>query len=103
MLSINMTKKRNRWPGRQILFLLFSIFPFYILGQPTGATITNPIVIGTYGQGTYSYSDTKNNNTANGYQNNMGQSSDDIYYKIIVQGTTQFNLSLCSSTFDTYL
>jgi hypothetical protein len=85
------------------LFLFF-LLPFSaVMAQPTGATINNPIMIGTYGQGTYTYSDTKNNGTANGFQNNMGQSSDDIYYKIVVQGTTQFSLSLCSSTFDTYL
>jgi len=106
MFSIYLAKGRQiKWIDfvTRNLFLLCLLFPSYIKAQPTGATINNPIEIGSYGQGTYSYSDTKNNSTSNNFQNNMGQNSDDIYYRVTVQGTTTFDLSLCSSTFDTYL
>lgn len=67
--------------------------------------MNNPIIIGTYSGGSFTYSDSRNNNTAYGYQNNYGQSSDDIYYKFTVLGTTQIDLLHCSSPgqIDTYL
>ena len=83
------------------LFLLFA--PLYSLAQPTGARITNPIIMGTYPAGTHSYNDTKNNSTANGYLHDYGQASDDIYYTFTVQGNTQISISHCSSAFDTYM
>ncbi|MCD2425097.1 DUF6443 domain-containing protein [Niabella pedocola] len=84
------------------LFLSFFL-PTQAFSQITGANITNPVIIGNYAAGSYSYSDTKNNSTSNGYGNDIGQSSDDIYYKLTVQGNTQISIALCNSTFDTYL
>lgn len=71
--------------------------------EPVGARITDPIVIGTYGSGSYSYIDTVNNSVYNGYLDNYGQSSDDIYYQLTLQGTKRVNISHCQSGFDTYL
>lgn len=85
-----------------ILFLL-CLSPLYSYGQPTGARITNPIVMGVYGGGTFSYSDTKNNGTIFGYLNDYGQPSHDIYYRFTVQGTARVDISHCSSGFDTYM
>jgi len=73
-----------------------------VFAQPAGATINNAINFGTIIPGT-SYSDTKNNSPSNGFQNNMGQASDDIYYKFTLSSYAEVKLSHCSSGFDTYL
>jgi RHS repeat-associated protein len=85
-----------------IVLVVLSI-PFILKAQPVGANMSNPVVIGNYTQGTYSYTDTKNNTTSNGYLNDIGNASDDIYYRLTVQGTSTINISLCGATFDTYL
>src|SRR5690349_8680570 len=84
-----------------LLIILFS--SIISVAQPTGAHMSNPIIMGTYSAGTFSYSDMKNNSTANGYTNDMGQVSDDIYYRFVVQGSTTITLSTCSTTYDTDL
>ncbi|HEY8687689.1 MAG TPA: PPC domain-containing protein, partial [Chitinophagaceae bacterium] len=85
-----------------ICVLMFS--PLFSFSQITGATINNPIIMGTYAGGTFTYSDTKNNSTINGYGNEFGQSSDDIYYRFTVQAGTQITISHCGSQVsDTYL
>ncbi len=99
-----LTKKK-----RDILIPLFMLviavifYPLCSFAQPTGATISNPVVMGSYGGGSFSFTDTRNNSTSNGYQNNYGQGSDDIYYQFTVQGSTEIDISHCSSAFDTYL
>lgn len=62
--------------------------------------MSNPIVMGTYAAGTYTYTDARNNSS---YGNDYGQASADIYYKFTVQGTTQISISTCGSGWDTYL
>ena len=79
-----------------IVLVLFA--PLYSLAQ--GANMNNPIVMGDYSGGGISYSDTRNNS---GYVNDYGQPSEDIFYKFTVQGTTEINISTCSSSIDTYL
>jgi RHS repeat-associated protein len=82
-----------------ISLLLFSfLLPSFSFSQ--GANMGNPIVMGTYGEGTHSYSDTRNNT---GYGNDYGQASEDIFYKFTVQGNTTVTISTCASTFDTYI
>jgi RHS repeat-associated protein len=96
--------KENKMQTRLLLLIIALLSMAVIQAQPIGATINNPIVIGTYGSGTYSYSDTKNNTTSNGFQHNIGQPSDDIFYKITLLATTQLSISLCeTSNLDTYL
>lgn len=85
-----------------ILFFLF-LFCTDLFAQPVGSNMTNPIIMGTYAGGTYTYSDTKNNRVTFGYGDDMGQPSDDIYYQFTIQGTASVDISHCSSTFDTYM
>ncbi|MDB5221575.1 MAG: repeat-associated core domain protein [Chitinophagaceae bacterium] len=95
--------KRNFLIHVCILLFIVLFSPLCSFAQPVGATINNPIVMGTYAGGSFNYNDTKNNSTSNGYQNNYGQPSDDIYYRFTVQGSTQIDISHCSSGFDTYM
>ena len=82
----------------------FLLFPAWAYAQPVGANMNNPVILGSYGTGTYAYSDTKNNSTSNGYINDYGQLSDDIYYKFTIQGSTQITISHCGSELsDTYM
>jgi RHS repeat-associated protein len=85
------------------LVTLICFLPAWAFAQPTGANMNNPIVMGTYGIGTYNYSDTRNNVTSNGYGNDYGQPSHDIFYRFTVQGETQITISHCASNFDTYV
>ncbi len=70
--------------------------------SPPGANINNPIDLGSI-SGNFTYSDTKNNSTYNGYGNDIGQSSDDIYYKFQLTNAADIDISHCLSSFDTYL
>ncbi len=82
-----------------ICFVLLSLSPSSA-AQSLGENMSNPIVMDTYGGGTFSYMDTKNNGS---YANDYGQASGDIFYKFTVQGSTQINISHCASGFDTYM
>lgn len=82
-----------------ILFLCLKISAF---AQPAGANMANAINAGSLSPGV-TFTDTKNNSPANGYGNDMGQSSDDIYYKFTLSSNTDVNISHCSSAFDTYM
>ncbi|TAE42969.1 MAG: hypothetical protein EAY66_00315, partial [Sphingobacteriales bacterium] len=73
-----------------------------LFAQIIGANSTNPINVGTLPIGA-SYSDTKNNSPANGYGNDIGQPSDDIYYRFTLTTKSKVKLSHCSASFDTYL
>ncbi|MEI9942915.1 MAG: DUF6443 domain-containing protein [Chitinophagaceae bacterium] len=85
--------------------LLMLLQPFISLAQPTGATISNPIIMGTYGAGTFTYNDTRNNSPANNFGNEIGNSSPDIFYRFTIQGpvSAAVIISHCGSDFDTYL
>jgi len=88
---------------QQKLFFVFCLFIFSslpLIGFTQGINMSNPIVMGTYSTGTYSYNDTRNNS---GYSNDYGQASDDIFYRFTVLGTTTISISTCGSGFDTYL
>lgn len=86
-----------------IVVVVLFLCPLRLFAQPVGANMSNPIVAGTYGAGTFTYSDTKSNATANGYGNDYGQPSHDIYYRFTVQGTADVDISHCASGFDTYV
>ncbi|HEY1025779.1 MAG TPA: hypothetical protein VGE26_11485 [Sphingobacteriaceae bacterium] len=60
-----------------ILFLFGTINAY---AQPAGADLYNAINAGTLSAGSTS-TDTKNNSPSNGYGNDIGQLSDDIYYR----------------------
>jgi|GEM_PF-5418983 len=72
--------------------------------SPTGATISNPILAGTFIVNNCSpYQNIQNNDPANGFGNEYssptytnGQASDDIYYKFIVQYGSPMYFSACS-------
>ncbi|HWJ25821.1 MAG TPA: DUF6443 domain-containing protein, partial [Flavisolibacter sp.] len=79
-------------------FLVLFLLPVFCFSQ--GTNMSNPIVMGTYSAGTYSYNDSRNTSS---YGNDYGQSSPDIFYKFTVNGTTTINVSTCGSGWDTYL
>ncbi|MEN5194498.1 DUF6443 domain-containing protein [Sphingobacterium faecium] len=69
-----------------------------------GIELSDAILIGNYTVGgSYSYHDNRSNVASEGYGNEMGQPSDDIYYKLIVNNTSTVSASLCGSDFDTRL
>lgn len=99
-------KKRRQIKISFFLLTFFFLILIQVTGQPAGSTIYNPIILNggsAYSAGSFSYSDTKNNSVANGFTNDMGNASDDIYYKVVISNTAQVSVSLCASTFDTYL
>jgi RHS repeat-associated protein len=98
MYTINFKEKSVRKLILLIAFFITIVSTTKSYSQ--GATMANPIVMGTYSAGTSGYTDTRSNV---GYGNDYGQSSEDIFYKFIVQGTTQVNISHCGSGFDTYM
>lgn len=79
--------------------MLFS--PFVASSQPIGANINNPINAGTFPGVTFS--DNKSNSTSNNYGNDIGYSSDDIFYKVTLTSPGKLVMSTCQSTFDTYI
>ncbi len=85
-----------------VILLLSFCFKFKGYAQPVGATMYNPVNVGSLAVGS-SYTNTKNNATVNGYGNNIGQASDDIFYKFVLNTAAKVNLSHCASGFDTYM
>jgi len=83
--------------GFFLLFLISNI----IYAQPVGSNRSNPINVGAFPRA--EYSDTRNNSSGNGYGNDMGQISDDIYYKINVTVPGELEVATCMSTMDTYI
>lgn len=69
-----------------------------------GSLFSNAINVGVLSSGA-SYSDTKNNTPGNGYGNELGQPSEDIFYKFTLNSSTltEVTISHCGSAFDTYL
>jgi hypothetical protein len=72
------------------------------LGKPMGANISYPIDAGIFTT-PRTYVNTQNNATINGYGNDYGQLSDDIYYKFKVVRESDVDISHCASAFDTYV
>ncbi|MBC7387837.1 MAG: VCBS repeat-containing protein [Opitutaceae bacterium] len=69
----------------------------------TGSNFTYPINIGTLAQGAV-YTSTQNNNPANGFKNDVGQASDDIFYSFTITQQANVSISHCNSTiYDSYL
>ncbi|OGX85366.1 DUF6443 domain-containing protein [Hymenobacter glacialis] len=69
---------------------------------PAGATMTNPVNVGSLACGT-NYSDTKNNARSNCFGNEYGEASDDIYYKFTVPSAMEVTLSNCALGYPTLL
>jgi len=95
--------------GNRIKLVLISAIALLCLSAlPARAQIPgsryNPINAGSFGScGSSSFMDYQNNNPSNGFGDNYGQSSDDVWYTFTVNSTIQINISLCGSNFDTYL
>lgn len=85
-----------------VILSLLLCLNFNSYAQPAGANMYNPINVGTLNVGN-TYTDTKNNSTVNGFENNIGQASDDIYYLFTISTASKVNLSHCASGFDTYM
>lgn len=85
-----------------IIILIVLLVGLKVWAQPVGASISNPIDAGTLIPGV-TFSDTKNNSPSNGYINNIGQASDDIYYRFTLASNAEVNISHCASGFDTYM
>jgi hypothetical protein len=71
-----------------------------IIGAVAGANMSNAIDAGNL---TSAFTDTRSNATANGYGNDYGQPSDDIYYTFTLTSSSEVEISHCASGFDTYL
>ncbi|WP_207516111.1 DUF6443 domain-containing protein, partial [Longitalea luteola] len=79
--------------------LLFTLLtPLTLLSQ--GNNMSNPIIMGTYGNGTHEYHDQRHNYN---YGNDFGDASPDIFYSFTVQGMARISIQTCASQFDTYL
>ncbi|MGB4776353.1 MAG: T9SS type A sorting domain-containing protein [Daejeonella sp.] len=88
---------------KMFALLSFSLITgFSVSAQPIGSTLAKPVQVGTLSPGIV-FSDTKNNASANGYLNNIGNPSDDIYYKFTISSGAMVSISHCTSGFDTYL
>lgn len=87
-----------------LLFALFFTRGVSALAQsdPEGAHFYNAINAGTLSPGV-PFSDTRNNSTYNGYVNDMGQPSDDIFYTFTLSSNAEVSISHCASAFDTYM
>ncbi|MFC5285336.1 T9SS type A sorting domain-containing protein [Pedobacter alpinus] len=85
-----------------ITVILFLCLKTIVLAQPIGSNMYNPVNVGSLNVGN-SYNDTKSNSTTNGFGNNIGQPSDDIFYKFTLPVAAKVNLSHCASGFDTYM
>lgn len=94
--------KKNYFLKIFCLVYLGLLISINAIAQPIGANINNPIYAGTLSPG-ITYSDTKNNSPSNGYLNDIGQSSDDIYYRFTIANPSDVQISHCSSAFDTYM
>ncbi|GAA4314478.1 DUF6443 domain-containing protein [Compostibacter hankyongensis] len=77
------------------LGLLLAWLPRLCLGQ--GTNMSDPIIVGTYGNGTYTYNDTRNSSS---YGDDYGQPSPDVWYRFSVAGNAQISISTCNSSFD---
>ncbi len=67
------------------------------------ANMSSPQVMGSYTGCNDTYTDTRSNAPSSGYGNDMGQPSDDIYYRFTLTGNANVTISTCGSGFDTYL
>lgn len=85
-----------------VILLLSFCLKFQGYAQPAGSNMYNPVNVGSLAVGS-SYTNTKNNATANGYGNSIGQASDDVFYKFTIPVASKVNLSHCASGFDTYM
>ena len=71
-------------------------------GSPYGDNYACPYDKGSIGIGG-SWSAYHSNVPGNGYSNDIGEVSDDIFYKFNLTADAQVTISTCGSTFDTYL
>ncbi len=72
------------------------------LAQVSGYSMSNPITAGTYSS-SGSFSNTQNSLTG-GFTNNYGNAANDVWYRFTLSSTAaSVGVSLCGSTFDTYL
>ncbi|MES2645572.1 MAG: DUF5675 family protein [Bacteroidota bacterium] len=102
--SIRKYVLQTRRALRLLIFIIGINLPLSLTAQISGSNFNSPIVMGVYGQGTFNYSDTRNNNISQGFLNDYGQSSDDIYYKFTIEGTALVNISHCGSLInDSYM
>ncbi|MGF7075826.1 DUF6443 domain-containing protein [Mucilaginibacter sp. 3215] len=88
---------------KKTFILLILLAGITVQAFSQGTTMGTAINAGSYSV-SGSYSDTKTNTTANGFVNNYGQASPDVWYSFTIGGSTNsVNVSLCESNFDTYL
>ena len=68
-----------------------------------GRDFVSPIQVGILSYGT-NYSNTQNNNPSNGFKNDVGQPSDDIFYSFTISQNSNVVISHCNSSLsDTYI
>ena len=92
-------KKKSLFIVYKITGILATLLlPLFTISQ--GANMSNPIIMGTYGTGSYTYNDSRNTSS---YGNDHGQTSADIFYSFTVNSTTTIDISTCGTAWDTYL
>ena len=69
-----------------ILIGMLLSLKLHAFGLPIRANLSNPIDLGTL-ISSNTISDTKSNATANGFGNNYGQASDDIFYACVCRNS----------------
>ena len=62
----------------------------------------DPIQVGTLYWGNTFY-DSQDNSSYNGFGDDFGQSSDDIFYKFSLSASSEVSISHCGSGIDTYM
>ena len=86
----------------------YAIFLFFIFqsaesrAQGAGTNYFDPIYVGNMYPGS-SYSDLRNNDSSNGFSNNIGQPSNDIWYIFSINSGATVNISHCGTGMDTYI
>jgi RHS repeat-associated protein len=82
--------------------VLFITFIQYTAKAQTGSSYLSPINFGVLHSGC-SFGDLKTNSSANGFNNTIGQPSNDIWYMFTLNAPMTVNISNCGSSIDTYL
>jgi RHS repeat-associated protein len=87
-----------------ILLVLLAGMVIRAFAQMPGSSMSSPIGAGNYNS-SGTYADSKSNVAGNGFTNNYGQSSNDVWYSFSIgsANSNTVSISLCGSNFDTYL
>ena len=96
----------GQWKGvvSALCAAFFLLCPARLMGQ-TGNTMSNPIVVGTFGSSYYQYTSSQNTaNFTNSYSGNHSYTTNDVFYRFTLTAGMNVEIKHCGSTLpDTYL